>query len=253
MLELAAAPALRGVVPAAVLAAPVLNPLMALGPAAWRALREAVSGALAAGGGGVEPALRPRASVEPVLPIEVADYVDFFASRVHAQTCGRILRPDGDGLTPNWDWMPVGYHGRAGTVVVSGTGVRRPCGQVPGPEGTPRLGPSTALDFEAELGLVVGDAIGARRAGRRRSRRTSTSSALVVLNDWSARDIQAWESAPLGPHLGKSFATSISPWVVPLAALRDARVAPPPARSAGRCPTCARTGPARSTSTSSRR
>ena len=156
----------------------------------------------------------PADGAEPVLPFAVADYVDFFASRHHAQNCGRMLRPDGDPLTPNWEWMPVGYHGRSATVVVSGTPVRRPRGQVFGSGGGPEYGPSAWLDVEVELGLVIGTP---SRAGEPVPVEQAEDHifGLVALNDWSARDIQAWESQPLGPHLGKSFATSISGWVVP--------------------------------------
>jgi fumarylacetoacetase len=168
----------------------------------------------------------PAPGVEPVLPFAVGDYADFFAARHHAVNCGRMLRPDGDPLTPNWESMPVAYHGRSGTVVVSGTPVRRPRGQVFGPEGGPVYGPSAWLDVEVELGLVVG-------TPSRRGEPVPIGTAedhlfgLVVLNDWSARDIQAWESQPLGPHLGKSFATSISAWVVPWEALPRAEPAEP--------------------------
>jgi fumarylacetoacetase len=146
---------------------------------------------------------------------------------VHAENVGRILRPDGEPLTPNWKHLPIGYHGRAGTVVVSGTQVVRPCGQrkPPGAD-TPTYGPSTRLDIEAEVGFVVGvpSVLGQRvSAGTFRDHVFG----VVLVNDWSARDLQAWEYVPLGPFLGKSFATSISPWVVPLAALEGARVAPP--------------------------
>jgi fumarylacetoacetase len=192
----------------AALREPVLNPLMALGAAA----RAEVADAMAALDGRED--LAPPSGAEPVLPFEVADYVDFFASRHHAANCGRIIRPDGDPLSPNWEWMPVGYHGRSSTIVVSGTPVRRPCGQVFGADGGPEYGPSRWLDLEVELGLVVG-------TPSRQGEPVAIADAenhlfgLVALNDWSARDVQAWESQPLGPHLGKSFATSVSGWVVP--------------------------------------
>jgi fumarylacetoacetase len=157
------------------------------------------------------------------LPFEVADYVDFYASIHHASNVGRIMRPDSEPLLPNWRHLPVGYHGRAGTVVVSGTDVRRPAGQRKGPqEPAPTFGPSRRLDIEAELGFVVGtpSELGSP---------VPTSAfadhvfGVVGLNDWSARDIQGWEYVPLGPFLGKSFATSVSAWVTPLAALAEAR------------------------------
>ena len=160
------------------------------------------------------------------LPIEVADYVDFYASEHHATNVGRIFRPDGDPLTPNWKHMPIGYHGRAGTVVVSGTPVVRPSGQLKPPdEPAPSFGPSRKLDIEAELGWVVG-------VGSPPGVPVPVSDfaehvfGVVILNDWSARDLQAWEYVPLGPFLGKSFATSISAWVLPLAALDPARIRP---------------------------
>jgi fumarylacetoacetase len=160
--------------------------------------------------------------VTMLLPIEVADYVDFYASEHHATALGRILRPGQEPLLPNWRHLPVGYHGRAGTVVVSGTPVRRPVGQRrDGNEVV--VGPTQRLDVEVEVGYVVGvpsphgtavpvDAFADHVFG------------VCLVNDWSARDIQAWEGQPLGPFLGKSFATSMSPWVVPLAALEAARV-----------------------------
>ena len=147
----------------------------------------------------------PLADCEQLLPVAPRDYVDFYASLEHATNVGRMFRPDAP-LEPNWRHLPVAYHGRAASVVVSGTPVRRPRGQL----GEGRFGPTAALDYECELGLVT-DA-GARIFG------------VVLLNDWSARDIQAWEYRPLGPFLGKSFATSISPWVVPL---DDVPAAPP--------------------------
>jgi fumarylacetoacetase len=169
-----------------------------------------------------------RESVQLHLPFTVADYVDFYSSIDHASNVGRMFRPDGEPLLPNWRHLPVGYHGRAGTVVVSGTPIVRPWGQRR-PRGSdgPTYGATASLDIEAEVGFVVGvpSPLGSR---------VSTDDVrehvfgVVLLNDWSARDIQAWEHAPLGPFLGKSFATSISPWVVPLEALDGARVAPPP-------------------------
>ena len=161
------------------------------------------------------------------LPFEVADYVDFYASEHHASNVGRIFRPDAEPLTPNWKHLPIGYHGRAGTVVVSGTPVVRPSGQRKSPsEAAPTFGPSRRLDIEAEVGFVVGvpSTLGTPVPIADFAEHVF---GVVLLNDWSARDIQSWEYVPLGPFLGKSFATSISPWVVPLAALEHARVAPP--------------------------
>ena len=153
------------------------------------------------------------------LPIRVGDFVDFYASAHHAANVGRIFRPDQEPLLPNWKHLPVGYHGRAGTIVASGTQIVRPNGQRKAPsEDAPTFGPSRRLDIEAELGFVVGtgsrlgEPIGIEDFARH-------TFGVVGLNDWSARDIQAWEYVPLGPFLGKSFATSISHWVTPLAAL----------------------------------
>ena len=210
---------------AELLAAPTLNPLMARGPAAWADVRAFVIGRL--GDSALEPHLHALGEVELHLPFEVADYVDFYASEAHATNLGRMFRPDGEPLLPNWKHLPVGYHGRAGTVVVSGTPVVRPRGQRKAPdEAAPSFGPSRRLDFEAELGFVVGVP---SRLGEPvpQDRFAEHVFGVCLVNDWSARDIQAWEYVPLGPFLGKSFATSISPWVVPLAALEAARTAPP--------------------------
>jgi fumarylacetoacetase len=197
---------------------PSLNAFMALGPDVWRQTREEVAGLVVAAD------LVPVADAVLHLPIEVADYVDFYCSLDHASNVGRIFRPDSEPLTPNWRHLPIGYHGRAGTVVVSGTPVTRPAGQRKAPdEPAPTYGPSRRLDIEAELGFVVG------APSELGSAVPFTGLAdhvfgVTGLNDWSARDIQAWEYVPLGPFLGKSFATSISPWVTPLAALDAAWV-----------------------------
>ncbi|HET7571228.1 MAG TPA: fumarylacetoacetate hydrolase family protein [Gaiellaceae bacterium] len=200
-----------------VFAEPTLNPLLAAGPRAWR---EAIEAARAHDG--------PRlAEPQPRLAFQVADYVDFYSSLEHATNLGRLFRPDQEPLLPNWRWLPVGYHGRAGTVVVGGTDVVRPQGQLKSPDAdAPAFGPSRRLDIELELGFVVGvpsrhgepvppDAFAEHVFG------------VVLVNDWSARDIQAWEYQPLGPFLGKSFQTSISAWVTPLALLEEARVEAP--------------------------
>lgn len=200
---------------------PSLNAFMALGPEEWRAAREWIVEVL---GNDVHEArttahLHPLTEVELHLPVEVGDYVDFYASEHHASNVGRMFRPDQEPLLPNWKHLPVGYHGRSGTVVVSGTDVVRPMGQRKAPtEERPAYGPSQRLDIEAELGFVVGvgSAMGERVATADFAQHTF---GVVGLNDWSARDIQAWEYVPLGPFLGKSFATSISAWVTPMAAL----------------------------------
>ena len=205
---------------------PSLNEFLSLGRPAWTAARNWLTEVLTnpAHRDAIEPHLIPAADVTMHLPIEVADYVDFYASEHHATNVGRIFRPDGAALTPNWKHLPIGYHGRAGTVVVSGTEVVRPSGQRKAPtDPAPTYGPSTRLDIEAELGFVVG---GATPLGERVGVDQAADHlfGVVLLNDWSARDIQAWEYVPLGPFLGKSFATSISPWVVPLDALDAARI-----------------------------
>src|SRR5215471_21452703 len=153
--------------------------------------------------------------------------VDFDASEHHATNVGRIFRPDGEPLTPNWRHLPIGYHGRSGTIVVSGTPIRRPSGQTrPAGSAAPIFEVCRRLDFEAELGFVVGveTVIGEPVPARRFAEHVFGA---CLVNDWSARDIQGWESQPLGPFLGKSFGTTISPWIVPLAALAHARVRPP--------------------------
>ncbi|MGO4360694.1 fumarylacetoacetase [Terrabacter sp. RAF57] len=205
---------------------PSLNAFLALGRPAWTVAREWLTEVLRdeVHRDGVSPHLHPVEEVTLHLPVEVADYVDFYASEDHASNVGQIFRPDNAALPPNWKHLPIGYHGRAGTVVVSGTDVVRPTGQRKGPnDPAPVFGPSIRLDIEAELGYVVG---GATTLGSRVSVDDAPDHlfGVVVLNDWSARDIQAWEYVPLGPFLGKSFATSVSAWVTPLEALTAARV-----------------------------
>ena len=208
---------------------PTLNPFLAAGPEVWAETRRLLVDAVAHPAGRVrlEPHLTPLTDVRLHLPIEVADYVDFYASEQHASNVGQIFRPGGEPLTPNWKHMPIGYHGRSGTVVVSGTDLRRPRGQTKAPDQVrPGFGPSRKLDIEAELGWVVGTpSEPGGPVGVEDFRRHVFG--VVLLNDWSARDLQAWEYVPLGPFLGKSFGTSISAWVLPLEALDDARVEPP--------------------------
>ena len=206
-----------------VFAAGALNPFMAQGPDRWAQVRSRIT-ALLAGGEVPAGAVHPVREVELRLPFEVGDYVDFYASEQHASNLGRLFRPDAEPLLPNWKHLPVGYHGRSGTVVVSGTDIVRPSGQRKGPgDPAPVFGPSIRLDIEAELGFVVGVGSPLGSPVPTGDFAAHVFGALLV-NDWSARDLQAWEYVPLGPHLGKSFATSVSPWVVPLAALENARV-----------------------------
>ena len=203
--------------------APALNPFLAQGPVRWAAVRAQLSALLTAGEVPAD-AVHPVREAELRLPFEVADYVDFYASEHHAANLGRLLRPGTEPLLPNWKYLPVGYHGRSGTVVASGTGIVRPSGQRKGPaDPEPVFAPSARLDIEAELGFVIGVGSPLGSAVPASAFAQHVFGALLV-NDWSARDIQAWEYAPLGPHLGKSFATSVSPWVVPLAALQAARM-----------------------------
>ncbi|MEU7700432.1 MULTISPECIES: fumarylacetoacetase [unclassified Streptomyces] len=214
---------------AALLDRPSLNPLLAAGRTAWRDVRRALTAwvTVPAHRADIEPLLHPLDAVTLHLPYEVADYVDFYASEHHATNVGRIFRPDGDALTPNWKHLPIGYHGRAGTVVVSGTDVVRPSGQRKAPtDPAPVFGPSVKLDIEAEVGFLVGTPSELGRPVPLADFREHVFG-LTLLNDWSARDVQAWEYVPLGPFLGKSFQTSVAAWVTPLEALDAARTAPP--------------------------
>ena len=205
---------------------PSLNAFMAQGRDRWVEVRAFLTEALQ--GDVPDSAVHHIDTVTLHLPFEVADYVDFYASEHHAANLGRLFRPDNpEPLTPNWKHLPIGYHGRAASIVVSGTNIVRPAGQRKGPlDEAPVFGPSTRLDIEAELGFVVG-------TGNPMGEPVPVDRAeehifgVVLFNDWSARDIQAWEYVPLGPNLGKSFASTISPWVVPLLALEATRVATP--------------------------
>ena len=206
-----------------------LDEFLGAGDGAWAQVRAEVTRWLSedAFRTAVEDLLVPVSEVDLRLPFAVADYVDFYCSEHHASNIGRIFRPDSEPLTPNWKHMPIGYHGRAGTVVVSGTAIRRPCGQSRPPSADePSFGPCARLDFEAELGFVVGSRshLGEPVPAARFAEHVF---GVCLVNDWSARDIQSWEYVPLGPFLGKSFATTISPWILPLAALEHARVRPP--------------------------
>jgi fumarylacetoacetase len=207
------------------LQAPLLNPLLSAARPAWRALRERLSALLRADGDpalrslATEHVLRDRRALAMRVPLRIGDYVDFYSSLEHATNLGRLFRPNGEPLLPNWRWLPVGYHGRAGTIVASGTPIRRPCGQRKAPaDDAPQFGPSRRLDIELEMGFVTGPA-NALGSPIPIGKTGEHIFGMVLVNDWSARDIQAWEYQPLGPFLGKSFATTISPWIVTMDAL----------------------------------
>ena len=207
--------------------ASTLNALMALGPATWSALRLALSRALREGAA-QQPALAaclvPMATVDYALPAQIGDYTDFYTSVHHATNIGKLFRPD-NPLLPNYKWIPIGYHGRASSIGISGQAFRRPLGQLmpPGAQ-QPVVGPCKRLDIELELGIFIG-------AGNAPGSAIPITEAeqhvfgLCLLNDWSARDIQGWEYQPLGPFLAKNFATTISPWIVTLEALAPYRTA----------------------------
>ena len=217
-----------------VISAPVLNPLMKLGKPTTVTLRERVQALFAADSTELRDrpdlhasCLVPASTVTMHMPVEVGDYTDFYSSEDHARNVGKMFRDPDNALLPNWKHMPVGYHGRASSIVVSGTPIRRPMGQTrPDPEAPPVFGPSRLLDFELEMAFVTFD-------GKPLGERITTAEAedhifgLVLFNDWSARDIQKWEYVPLGPFLGKNFGSSISPWIVTLEALDHLRVAGP--------------------------
>ena len=203
-----------------------LNHLMQLGPTAWRALRRALFDSLREGSAlrpTIEACLVPQADAQYSAPAHIGDYTDFYSSIYHATTVGRLFRPD-NPLLPNYKWVPIGYHGRSSSIAVSGQGFHRPLGQrlLPG-QHLPTVGPSLRLDYEFELGafLGVGNALGSQIPI---SDAESHVFGLCLLNDWSARDLQAWEYQPLGPFLAKNFATTISPWIVSMQALAPFRV-----------------------------
>jgi fumarylacetoacetase len=204
-----------------------LNVFISQGRDVWREVRAVLTEFLDASNSEAASfaeghALLVASPVDLLLPIDVGDYVDFYSSEHHATNLGKMFRPDGDALLPNWKHLPVGYHGRAGTVVVSGTDISRPSGQRRG-DPVPTFGPSIRLDIELEVGFVTGDA-------NLLGEPIDVASAedhifgMCLVNDWSARDIQGWEYVPLGPFLGKSFATTISPWIVTLDALAPFRI-----------------------------
>ena len=216
--------------PADLFSAETLNPLLELGRPTWESVRRELSSLLSETTR--RPSLPPEAFLVPMsearmhLPVDVGDYVDFYSSLEHATNVGTLFRPDEPPLLPNWRHLPIGYHGRSSSIVVDGTPIVRPSGQRKPPQGDLVFGPTERLDIELEVGFITG-------AGRAQGVPIMVDAAedhifgLVLVNDWSARDIQAWEYRPLGPFLGKSFATSISPWVVPLQALAPYRVTAP--------------------------
>ncbi|MES2307050.1 MAG: fumarylacetoacetase [Gemmatimonadota bacterium] len=212
----------------AALQASDVNPLATLTPVDWRAVRRALSDALSDEHWAprLTQALRPQRSLAMQLPMTVRNYTDFYASIHHATNVGSMFRPDSP-LLPNYKWVPIGYHGRASSIVIDGTPVRRPSGQLKGPDAErPVFAPSRSLDYELELGLVIGgnNAIGSAVTAADAAARLF---GVVLLNDWSARDIQSWEYQPLGPFLAKNFASTISPWIVTVDALRPFRVVMP--------------------------
>jgi fumarylacetoacetase len=205
--------------------APVLNTLMSVGPQPWSALRSRVTTLLTDMSlrSQVEPLLVPMRDAEMQLPAQIGDYTDFYASIHHATRVGKLFRPD-NPLLPNYKYVPIGYHGRASSIVVSGREIRRPCGQTKPPSSAePEFGPSRSMDYELEVGMFVGtgNALGEPIPIAEAERHIF---GLCLVNDWSARDIQSWEYQPLGPFLAKSFATTISPWIVPMGALAPYRV-----------------------------
>jgi fumarylacetoacetase len=217
----------------AALRAPTLNAFLARPSSEWTAVRLALSDALAdaAWASRLAPAMRTQRECAMHLPLHVGDYTDFYASVHHATNVGSMFRPD-NPLLPNYKWVPIGYHGRASSIVVDGTPIRRPQGQTRAPDAAvPSVGPSRSLDHELELGLVIG---GANALGESvpASQAHERLFGVVLLNDWSARDLQAWEYQPLGPFLAKNFGSTISPWVVTADALRPFRV-PMPSRPDG--------------------
>jgi fumarylacetoacetase len=232
VLDLRGCSGLLGVLPAGTLeacAAPTLNVLMALGPECWSALRARLSDLLrsdhpqaADHQRALGPYLVSGAEITMLKPAVIGNYTDFYASIDHAKNVGRLFRPD-HPLLPNYKYVPIGYHGRASSIVLSGSTVRRPKGQIlSSPGAAPRFAPTQALDYEIEVGFFVGPG---NRLGERIDIEDAASHlfGVCLLNDWSARDIQAWEYQPLGPFLAKSFATSISPWIVTMEALAPFR------------------------------
>jgi fumarylacetoacetase len=210
-----------------------LNEFLALGRPAWRKVREVLQKLLAADTATLrddkklrERVFHTQSEVTMQMPVKIGDYTDFYSSYHHAHNVGTMLRGPENALMPNWKWLPVAYHGRASSVVISGTEVRRPKGQIKPPDApTPVFGPTRSLDYELEMAFLIGP-------GNSLGQPVPIDQApdhifgFVLMNDWSARDIQAWEYQPLGPFLAKDFCTSISPWVVTLEALQPFRKSP---------------------------
>jgi fumarylacetoacetase len=211
---------------ACALSATTLNSLMSQGQSVWRQVRSVLSNFLSKTKQPNPECLVPMAGATMIMPVDIGDYTDFYASRHHATNLGKMFRPDGDALLPNYLHLPVGYHGRASSVVISGTSIQRPQGQLKPEEGPPVFGPCRLLDYELEFAAFVGEGnpIGTRVEMDQAMDRLF---GLVILNDWSARDIQKWEYQPLGPFNGKNFASSISPWVVTMDALAPYRSSEP--------------------------
>ena len=228
VLDLAALEEQR-VVPAAGFRKGSLNDFMAEGPGTWKRVRDTLTRILAEGADErtrVDGALHPQSAVTMQLPFAVSEFTDFYAGRHHATNVGTMFRGPENALPPNWLHMPIGYNGRASSVVISGTDVRRPWGQLKGPDDeAPRFAPSRRFDIELEMGAVVGQPSDGPLAV---AEADANIFGYVLLNDWSARDIQAWEYQPLGPFQAKATATTISPWVVTRTALEPFRCDPPP-------------------------
>lgn len=209
---------------------PTLNDFIALGEPTHRAVRQRLADLIHNADSELHffasLVLLPLSGLTLHLPVRIGDYTDFYAGIHHAENVGRMFRPEGEPLLPNYRHLPVAYHGRASSIVVSGTPIHRPGGQLPGPDNQPTFGPSRALDFELELGLIIGksnplgEPVPVDEA-------EDYIFGVTLFNDWSARDIQRWEYQPLGPFLGKNFGSSLSAWVVPFADLEPFRVAGP--------------------------
>jgi fumarylacetoacetase len=218
------AEAIPGLSPEAACAvcAPQLNQFMAMGHCVWQETRHAIWTFLEASASPREDLLVPQEGTVMRLPARIGDYTDFYAARNHATNVGRMFRPDGDPLLPNYLHLPVGYHGRASSIVISGTDIQRPMGQLKPEEGPPVFAACRLLDYELECAAFIGtpNAMGTRVS---MSEAMDHIFGIVILNDWSARDVQKWEYQPLGPFNAKNFASTISPWIVTIDALTPFR------------------------------